>query len=294
MLTGDFAHYSPNYSDILVAICTLPLPRLREKAPWVPETVEQWFQRACAKEPLERFQSADEMTEALQAAAGDVAQSKHQSHPEFRIAPETLVGYATPAMATLQLDPRSAGLARTQVAVASGPSADKPPAAVVIAIGSGASDHEPGREPLDTQGTWTPPRRTLPPLALGIGLGLFVVLVTAITVALLTRHQTSESENRKSSSAPGATTASTEASLSQRAVPPRAADPTPSPLGPEAALPAGVSSVAAEAAETSAAPQKPRTKAASPKKAGSPAPATDAAHPPPPAPVKASGSDLGF
>src|SRR3954471_3003413 len=70
MLTGDYAYYSPNYSDILIAICTLPLPQLREKAPWVPETVEPWFQRACAKEPLERFQSADEMTEALQAASG--------------------------------------------------------------------------------------------------------------------------------------------------------------------------------------------------------------------------------
>src|SRR4051812_33125682 len=70
MLTGDYAYYSPNYSDILVAICTLPLPFLREKSPWVPVTVEQWFQRACAREPLERFQSADEMSEALQAAAG--------------------------------------------------------------------------------------------------------------------------------------------------------------------------------------------------------------------------------
>jgi tRNA A-37 threonylcarbamoyl transferase component Bud32 len=49
MLTGEYAHYSANYSDILVSVCTRPLPKLREKAPWLPEAVEQWFQRACAR-----------------------------------------------------------------------------------------------------------------------------------------------------------------------------------------------------------------------------------------------------
>jgi hypothetical protein len=114
MLTGDFAFYSPNYSDILVGICTEPLPQLRAKAPWVPEGVEHWFQRACAKEPLERFQSADEMIEALRAAAGTSPLSKHQSVPEGRIAPETLVGYATPAVTALQPDASPLSLARTQ------------------------------------------------------------------------------------------------------------------------------------------------------------------------------------
>src|SRR3954471_2370651 len=104
MLSHEFAFYSDNYSDILVGICTEPLPLLRAAAPWVPESVEQWFQRACAKEPLERFQSADEMTEALQAAAGGLMLSKNKSSPEGRIAPETLVGYASPGLATLQLD----------------------------------------------------------------------------------------------------------------------------------------------------------------------------------------------
>src|SRR5690606_21068934 len=87
MLTGEYAFYAPSFSDILIGICTQPLPLLREKAPWVPEAVEQWFQRACAKEPFDRFQSADEMTEALAAAAGTSPLSKHKSFPEGRIAP---------------------------------------------------------------------------------------------------------------------------------------------------------------------------------------------------------------
>jgi len=118
MLTGEFAFYSKNYGDVLVSICTERLPELRAMAPWVPPAVELWFQRACARDAIERFQSADEMTEALAAAAGGPpAPSKHQSVPEGRIAPETLMGFAPPTL-TATSAPGNTGtlhLARTQV-----------------------------------------------------------------------------------------------------------------------------------------------------------------------------------
>src|ERR1019366_5011458 len=37
-------------------------------APWLPATMEAWFQRACAREPGNRFASAQEFAEALRAA----------------------------------------------------------------------------------------------------------------------------------------------------------------------------------------------------------------------------------
>jgi eukaryotic-like serine/threonine-protein kinase len=273
MLTGEYAYYSPNYSDILVGICTQPLPHLREKSPWIPETVEQWFQRACAREPLERFQSADEMTEALQAAAGGMALSKdkHKSFPDGRIAPETLVGYATPAMATLQLDASPVGLARTQV-VAHQTAVLRPSAPVAIAIGPNAY-----------QGDWTPPpRRRVHPLALGIGLGLLVVTSMTITLSVLTPA------DKKLGAAPSAT-ASADASPSRL----QPVTPAPSPsTDPPLTQPPGVSSVAAESAP--AAP-KPHTKAVSPKKAGSITPSgSKPSAPPRPVPAKTTGSDLGF
>ncbi len=282
MLTGEYAYYSTNYSEILIGICTLPLPFVRQTSPWVPETVEQWFQRACAKEPLERFQSADEMTEALQAAGGGVALSKHKSFPEGRIAPETLVGYATPAMATLQLDAGPFNLARTQALVQQ-TAVISAAAPVAIAIGVGAQhDQRAGDEAGDD---WTRPRR-VPPLVLGVGLGLLVVTSMMVTLSLLTPA------DKKSDAAPSAT-----ASVNAR--PPRGepVPPTPAPTqlaspDPSIAQPNRVSSVAAESTRLT---PKAHGKAAGPRKPGSitPSPSKPSAPSLPP-PAKAAGSDLGF
>ena len=281
MLTHEFAYYSPNYSDILVGICTLPLPVLREKAPWVSESVEQWFQRACAKEPLERFQSADEMTEALQAVAGNMPLSKHKSFPEGRIAPETLVGYAAPALATLQLDAGPLSLARTQQVQQHGMQAAAP---VPIAVGGeGGLSTATGSE-------WTPPPRyNLRPLLLGIGLGLLAVTTLVVTLALL-GDGANKTKPRASTALATATTA-----------PPA----TPQKVAAEAAPVAEVapsladngSSTAAEKAPAPAdrAPpdkppgskKSPASAVARPKQA---APAASAAR----TPARTAGSDLGF
>lgn len=279
MLTGEYAYYSPNYSEILIGICTQPLPRLREKAPWVPEAVELWFQRACAKEPLERFQSSDEMTEALQAAAGAAPLSKHKSFPEGRIAPETLVGYATPALATLQLDAGAAALARTQQVAGGGPPTGGayPPghvtAPIAIAIGTA------GRA--DISGDWRPPRRGLPPLAVGVGLGLLVVVLLGGAFALLTRSP---------SPAPVATptTSSVPREPAQEVSRPAPAPEAPTGEAPGTGPAPAVSSVAAGP------PEKPRGNLA-PKKSGSIATSSSRAKAAPtPTPSKAPSSDLGF
>ena len=73
MLTGVPPFSSDSYGDLIVQICTQPLPILRATAPWVPNAVEAWFQQACAREPGARFQSAQQMGEAFVAACGDAA-----------------------------------------------------------------------------------------------------------------------------------------------------------------------------------------------------------------------------
>jgi len=297
VLTGDYAHYSPNYSDILIAICTLPLPSLREKSPWVPAAVEQWFQRACAREPLERFQSADEMSEALQAAAGGMPLSTHQSFPEGRIAPETLVGYAAPALATMQLDTGPASLARTQQLVG-------PPGAPLYLPGA-AYPQGAGQPPIaiaittesrdDTAGPWQPPKRGLPPLVLGVGLGLLVVGLLALGLTLWSGSEKPrpDASNTSARAAPAPTTPVTARPTLE------AAPPVPSPELADTA-PAVVSSVAAEtptpghsSPAKDAAPTPPSRQPS--RKTGSvvtPGPATKT--PATPAPAKSPGSDLGF
>src|SRR5579859_5347332 len=70
MLTGNLAFSSESFGDLLVQICTAPLPSLCANAPWLPAAMEPWFQRACARDPSARFVSAQELTDALRAAAG--------------------------------------------------------------------------------------------------------------------------------------------------------------------------------------------------------------------------------
>jgi len=70
MLTGRNAFSGESFGDILVAICTQPLPSLRTYAPMLPMSVDAWMQRACAKEPGDRFSGVEPMIDALYAAAG--------------------------------------------------------------------------------------------------------------------------------------------------------------------------------------------------------------------------------
>jgi hypothetical protein len=68
MLTGNLAFSSESFGDLLLQICTAPLPSLCANAPWLPAGMDLWFQRACAREPADRFGSAQEFAEALRVA----------------------------------------------------------------------------------------------------------------------------------------------------------------------------------------------------------------------------------
>src|SRR4051794_34686090 len=95
MLTGEYAFNGESFADVLVAICTGPLPDLRERAPWVPGSVAEWFQRACARDVQQRFQSADELIEGLDLALGvSTGAYARQSSPDVRL--DTLRGHAPP------------------------------------------------------------------------------------------------------------------------------------------------------------------------------------------------------
>jgi serine/threonine-protein kinase len=70
MLTGNLAFSSESLGDLLVQICTQPLPSLRAQAPYLPPAMEDWFQKACARDAGNRYPSAQAFVEALRLAAG--------------------------------------------------------------------------------------------------------------------------------------------------------------------------------------------------------------------------------
>ncbi|HEY4160295.1 MAG TPA: serine/threonine-protein kinase [Polyangiaceae bacterium] len=97
MLTADYAFNGESFSDILIAICTEPLPDLRKLAPSVPASVGAWFQKACAREAADRFQSAAEMLEALEMAVGVTAGGANRGPAaEAQAAMNTLHGFSPP------------------------------------------------------------------------------------------------------------------------------------------------------------------------------------------------------
>jgi serine/threonine-protein kinase len=69
MFTGNLAFSSESFGDLLYQICTAPLPSLCGNAAWLPPALEGWFQRACAREPKDRYASAQDFAEALRLAA---------------------------------------------------------------------------------------------------------------------------------------------------------------------------------------------------------------------------------
>lgn len=85
-LTGRRPFESPVLGDLLVKICTDPVP-LPSSLAAVPPGFDGWIARALEREPERRFQSAAEMADALRALAGTGPVSLAPSAPTASIVP---------------------------------------------------------------------------------------------------------------------------------------------------------------------------------------------------------------
>jgi serine/threonine protein kinase len=288
MVTGSHAFDGPSYSDVLVAICTEELPPLRKAAPWVSQELAAWFEKACAREREQRFQSADELVDALLEAARPMTPPgrgpKEDDGPS-----STLLGHIPPhAAATIQLTaPQHAPAGKAAAAVRLAPP-------VAISVEPERRDGGTQRSSVGAEGdrafvtpevaSAVPPPNARQPLILwaatGVGLGVIVLL----GAALLTRS---------GSTPPPKAAAKNENVVAPRALsPPPAPAPEPSPPPPPQAPPATVADHAkSDVRETAVKPPRPARSARAvsrPAVAPSPAPAT-------PAPSPAKGApDMGF
>jgi serine/threonine-protein kinase len=108
MFTGNLAFSSESFGDLLLQICTAPLPSLLAGASWLPPTMEAWFQRACAREPHDRYASAQEFSDALRTAAGVTFDARGSALPDV----PSQVGMVGQSQAFAQSG-TSAGVSRT-------------------------------------------------------------------------------------------------------------------------------------------------------------------------------------
>jgi serine/threonine protein kinase len=70
VLTGKHAFGGEALGELILAICTKPLPSLIAQRSGLPPGLDAWYHRSCAREPEDRFQSAEEMVAALIDASG--------------------------------------------------------------------------------------------------------------------------------------------------------------------------------------------------------------------------------
>jgi serine/threonine protein kinase len=85
--------------DLLVKLCTAPLPIPSRMAPDVPPGFDAWFAKALTREPEGRFSSAAELAESLAAVCGLPVRGAHSTGdipiPGFANGP---IGHSSPAL----------------------------------------------------------------------------------------------------------------------------------------------------------------------------------------------------
>lgn len=70
MMTGKEPFQAASVGELLLAICTQPLPSMHGSAPWLPMALDAWLARTCAREPSQRYGSIDEALASLYTALG--------------------------------------------------------------------------------------------------------------------------------------------------------------------------------------------------------------------------------
>ena len=69
-VTGKLPFDGESVGDLLVKICTAPVPAPSQLVPGIPPSFDAWFMRAMEREPERRFSTVAELSDALCFAAG--------------------------------------------------------------------------------------------------------------------------------------------------------------------------------------------------------------------------------
>jgi serine/threonine-protein kinase len=92
-IVGKLPFEGEAVGDLLVKICTAPLPVPTQAADGIPPGFDTWFTRALARNPAERFSSAAELANELSAAVGMAVRGEMSSAMMQQI-PVPAAGYA--------------------------------------------------------------------------------------------------------------------------------------------------------------------------------------------------------
>jgi len=69
-MTGRLPFEGDVLGDIVLKVCAAPIPAPSQVNPDVPAGFDAWFARACSRDPAKRFQTAEELAQALAGVCG--------------------------------------------------------------------------------------------------------------------------------------------------------------------------------------------------------------------------------
>jgi eukaryotic-like serine/threonine-protein kinase len=69
-MTGRLPFEGDVLGDIVLRVCAAPMPAPSRVHPGVPSGFDAWFARACSRDPIRRFQTAEELAHALAGLCG--------------------------------------------------------------------------------------------------------------------------------------------------------------------------------------------------------------------------------
>jgi eukaryotic-like serine/threonine-protein kinase len=87
-VTGVLPFEGESVGDLLVKICTSPLPTPSVTVPGLPASFDAWFFRALEREPARRFGRASELSDHLAFAAGLSTRGANSSQDGIRFTPQ--------------------------------------------------------------------------------------------------------------------------------------------------------------------------------------------------------------
>ncbi len=86
-LTGELPFEGESVGDLLVNICTGPVPIPSSAVPGLPRSFDAWFARTMEREPAKRFSQASELANALALTAGLSVRRPSSSHDDVAFNP---------------------------------------------------------------------------------------------------------------------------------------------------------------------------------------------------------------
>lgn len=261
--------------DLLVKLCTAPIPVPSQFTPDIPPAFDSWLQKALNREPAQRFANASELAQSLAAVCG-LSLRGHFMSAEMRAAQESGSG----AYSAIGSGGYAAAGSGGYSATGSGPNP-----AYLGGAGSGSYTPQPG-QPYSMPATGAPITQTPAPTQPRTGTGTGAII--AALIAALVVLGIGAAVAVKKLSASDATTAA--------AVPP-SAPVTPASVAvapPRPVVEPSPAPSAAPPASAEAVTKAPPVAVAKPATGAKPLPVPNKPLPKPPVAEKPKPSDIGF